>query len=127
MPFNLFDPFKLSKNKTPEQKAKGLITEINNGRLAMIGLFGDLTLTRTLTPTLTPTPTLTLTPPNPDPHPNPHPNPNPNQVMLKLLKSGQQEAVEATERIMEDHGNEGLRCLVVAQKTLEPQALGLGL
>ena len=42
--------------------------------------------------------------------------------MLKLLKSGQQEAVEATERIMEDHSNEGLRCLVVAQKTLEPQA-----
>ena len=42
MPFNLFDPFKLSKNKTPEQKAKGLITEINNGRLAMIGLFSVL-------------------------------------------------------------------------------------
>ena len=42
MPFNLFDPFKLSKNKTPEQKAKGLITEINNGRLAMIGIMGFL-------------------------------------------------------------------------------------
>ena len=42
VPFNLFDPFKLSKNKTPEQKAKGLITEINNGRLAMIGIMAFL-------------------------------------------------------------------------------------
>jgi len=41
-PFNLFDPFKLSKNRTEEQKAKGLIKEINNGRLAQIGIFGFL-------------------------------------------------------------------------------------
>merc|ERR1719393_555333 len=47
VPFNLFDPFKLSKNKTPEQKAKGLITEINNGRLAMIGLMGFLAESQT--------------------------------------------------------------------------------
>ena len=46
VPFNLYDPFKISKNKTPEQKAKGLITEINNGRLAMIGLFGFLAETQ---------------------------------------------------------------------------------
>jgi len=42
VPFNLFDPFKLSANATPEKKAKGLNAEINNGRLAMIGLFGFL-------------------------------------------------------------------------------------
>jgi len=42
VPFNLFDPFGLSKNATPEKKAKGLLAEINNGRLAQIGLFGFL-------------------------------------------------------------------------------------
>eukprot|EP00545_Synedropsis_sp_CCMP1620_P006107 CAMPEP_0119002784 /NCGR_PEP_ID=MMETSP1176-20130426/119_1 /TAXON_ID=265551 /ORGANISM="Synedropsis recta cf, Strain CCMP1620" /LENGTH=250 /DNA_ID=CAMNT_0006954309 /DNA_START=34 /DNA_END=786 /DNA_ORIENTATION=- len=40
VPFNLFDPFNLSKNKTAEQKEKGLLVEINNGRLAMLGIFG---------------------------------------------------------------------------------------
>jgi len=42
VPFNLYDPFKFSKNASPEKKAKGLVTEINNGRLAMIGLMGFL-------------------------------------------------------------------------------------
>merc|ERR1740138_1894744 len=42
VPFNLFDPFKLSKNASPEKKASGLLKEVNNGRLAMIGLFGFL-------------------------------------------------------------------------------------
>merc|ERR1711924_129317 len=42
MPLNLFDPFKFSKNASPEKKAKGLVTETNNGRLAMLGLFGFL-------------------------------------------------------------------------------------
>jgi len=47
VPFNLFDPFKLSKKASPEKKAKGLITEVNNGRLAMIGLMGFLAESQT--------------------------------------------------------------------------------
>merc|ERR1719393_578661 len=46
VPFNLYDPFKLSKNASPEKKAKGLLVEVNNGRLAMIGLMGFLAETK---------------------------------------------------------------------------------
>ena len=38
IPFDLFDPFGLSKNASPEKKEAGLRAEINNGRLAQIGI-----------------------------------------------------------------------------------------
>merc|ERR1712196_725376 len=42
VPFPLFDPFKFQKGKSEEWKSKKLLTEINNGRLAMIGLMAFL-------------------------------------------------------------------------------------
>jgi len=40
VPFNLYDPFKFSKNMSEDAKARRLVAEINNGRLAMLGIFG---------------------------------------------------------------------------------------
>jgi hypothetical protein len=42
VPLNLYDPFNFSRNKTDEQKARGLLVELNNGRLAMLGLMSFL-------------------------------------------------------------------------------------
>lgn len=42
VPFNLYDPFGLSKNMSQEAKERRLRAEINNGRLAQIGIMGFL-------------------------------------------------------------------------------------
>lgn len=39
---DLYDPLGFSKKRSAEAKEKGLIAEINNGRLAMLGIFGFL-------------------------------------------------------------------------------------
>ena len=40
--FNLYDPLKRNANLSEEKKASLLVTEINNGRLAMLGIMGFL-------------------------------------------------------------------------------------
>jgi len=42
VPFNFYDPFRLSKNMSEEKKETRLRAEINNGRAAMLGIFGFL-------------------------------------------------------------------------------------
>ncbi|EJK66041.1 hypothetical protein THAOC_13048, partial [Thalassiosira oceanica] len=39
---DLYDPFGFSKNRSEEKKARGRLAEVNNGRLAMLGIFGFL-------------------------------------------------------------------------------------
>jgi len=47
-PLDLFDPFKLQAKMTPEKKEKALLAEINNGRLAMIGIMGMVSASKGL-------------------------------------------------------------------------------
>ena len=37
---SLYDPFGIARKDSAEKKEKGLLVEINNGRLAMIGIMG---------------------------------------------------------------------------------------
>jgi len=42
VPFNLYDPFKLNSKKSREKLDKSLLAEVNNGRLAQLGIMAFL-------------------------------------------------------------------------------------